>query len=78
MINEDEISDDSDEEKWEEVKDEDEEVTACLFCELKFSSIEKAIPHLDQVHQFNLRSLKEKYSMDFYSYIKVWIFGHSL
>ena len=73
------ISDDSDEEKWEEIRDDkDEEETTCLFCDLKFSSIEKAIPHLDQVHHFDLKELKGKYLMDFYSYIKVCIFGHSV
>ena len=81
MINEDnaDISDDSDEEKWQEIKDDrDEEVpTTCLFCDSQFPSIEKAVPHLDQVHQFDLRSLKAKYSMDFYSYIRVSFIGYS-
>ena len=72
MINEADSDNSSDEEKWEEIV-ENEEVTICLFCSSQFSSIEKAIPHMEQVHQFDLRSLKAKYSMDFYSYIKVRI-----
>lgn len=74
MINENaEFSDDSDEERWEEINDDkDEEVTVCLFCDSTFSSLEQAISHLEQIHQFDMRKLKAKYSMDFYSYIQVY------
>lgn len=64
---------DSDEEKWEEINnDEDEnEVTDCLFCSSQFKSIEVAIQHLKSAHQFDLASQKQKFQMDFYGFIQV-------
>jgi hypothetical protein len=73
LINEQNSDDsDSDEEKWAEINEE-QEITACLFCASQFSSIENAIEHLKSAHQFDLAAQKSKFSMDFYSYIQVRI-----
>ena len=63
-------SDSSDEEKWEEIDEEVEEIK-CLFSDKVFSSIEDALKHLKSNYDFDLAEMKQKYSMDFYSYIKV-------
>lgn len=67
-----ESSESSDEENWEELEEaEAEEVTRCLFSEKSFTSLDEAIIYLKASHNFDLAEMKTKYSMDFYSYIKV-------
>lgn len=70
LVQEDCSSDSSDEEKWEEIEEEAEE-TKCLFSDKVFSSLDDAIRHLRTSYNFDLAEMKVKYSMDFYSYIKV-------
>lgn len=62
--------DSSDEEKWEEI-DEEAEETRCLFSGKFFTSVDDALEYLKSHYKFDLAELKQKYSMDFYSYIKV-------
>lgn len=70
-IDSDEDIDDDD--NWNEIGEE-QEPAKCLFCDEIGSSIEKTIEHLDQLHYINLGSIKTKFNLDQYSYIKV----HSL
>lgn len=63
-------SDSSDEEKWLEEDDEVEE-TRGLFDDKTFPSLEEAIADLKTNFNFDLAEMKQKHSMDFYSYIKV-------
>lgn len=63
-------SDSSDEEKWLEEDDEVEE-TRGLFDDKTFPSLEEAIADLKKNFNFDLAEMKQKHSMDFYSYIKV-------
>lgn len=71
LVPQDFSSDSSDEEKWEEI-DEVEE-TRCLFSDEVFTSLDEALIHLKRKYNFDLAEMKLKYSMDFYSYIKVGI-----
>ncbi|KAG5675485.1 hypothetical protein PVAND_005385 [Polypedilum vanderplanki] len=65
-------SDSDDEEKWIEINEDNDSVNIrCLFCSSEFPSIENSFEHLQNVHQFNLVEYKTKFSMDFYSYIKM-------
>lgn len=66
----DENSGSSDEENWEEIDETAEEVK-CLFSDKVFKTIDEAIDHLKSSYNFDLSEMKEKYSMDFYSYVKV-------
>lgn len=70
LLQEDCSSDSSDEEKWEE-SEEEAEVTKCLFSDKVFPSLDDAIRHLKTSYNFDLAEMKLKYSMDFYSYMKV-------
>lgn len=71
MIQEDcSASDSSDEERWEEI-DEEAEETRCLFSDKVFPSLDDAMSHLKNSYSFDLSEMKQKFSMDFYSYIKV-------
>lgn len=47
------------------------EQTTCLFCPLQFHTIAVALDHCRSEHNFDLLSLKNKYNMDCYSYIKM-------
>jgi len=69
-------SDSDDDDKWEEIKDddnidEDNEPTNCLFCNEIFPKIDLAIEHLKLEHHFDLAEIKAKFNMDEYSYIKL-------
>lgn len=66
----DEIDDNDD--SWNELESDGEPIN-CLFCDEICSSIEKAIEHLDQTHCISLIAVKEKFHLDQYSYIKVWL-----
>lgn len=59
-----------DEDEWQEMETSDVSVT-CLFCPNIFSTIEETVSHCETVHMFNLNTLKIKFSMDCYSYIKL-------
>lgn len=61
---------DDDDDKWEEMG-EQIEVTKCLFCHNLENTIELAIDHLAEVHNFVLSDLKTKFMMDQYSFIKM-------
>lgn len=76
------LSEESDEENcrsdeegddWDEME-QDQEPAKCLFCENVSESIELAIKHLEQSHHIDLGSVKSKFNMDQYSYIKVSCF----
>nr|XP_023021501.1 protein arginine N-methyltransferase 1 isoform X1 [Leptinotarsa decemlineata] len=60
--------DDSD--GWDEMEVSGEQTT-CLFCTLQFHTIAVALDHCRSEHNFDLLSLKNKYNMDCYSYIKM-------
>lgn len=70
LIDENCSDDSSDEEKWDEVDEEDEE-TKCLFSDKVFPTLDDAISHLKSSYNFDLTEMKQKHSMDFYSYMKV-------
>ena len=70
LVAEDCSSDSSDEEKWQE-DDEEVEETRCLFSDKTFASLEDAIEHLKSFYKFDFAEVKQRHSMDFYSYIKV-------
>lgn len=55
---------------WNEME-QDNEPTRCLFCDSVEDSIEVAIKHLSVQHNCNLATLRNKFNMDQYSYIKV-------
>ncbi|KAH8382213.1 hypothetical protein KR009_002369, partial [Drosophila setifemur] len=67
----------SEEDEFEDIDDDDDEMdegeepTTCLFCAEVFSSISKAIDHLDAQHNVNLSQLQKKFQMDQYSFIKL-------
>lgn len=63
-------TDDDDDDDWNE-NEEEQESTKCLFCEEISSSIERSIEHVDQEHHINLNTVKHKFNLDQYSYIKV-------
>lgn len=42
----------------------------CLFCELLFDEVSEAIVHCAKDHSFDLLAAKQKYNMNFYSYVK--------
>jgi type I protein arginine methyltransferase len=56
--------------EWQEMESSNTMVT-CLFCTEVFSSVEQGICHCETAHNFNLNSLKSKFNMDCYSYIKM-------
>lgn len=58
------------EDEWQEMETSDVSVT-CLFCTNVFVTIEETVTHCENVHGFNLNELKNKFSMDCYSYIKL-------
>nr|XP_026488776.1 protein arginine N-methyltransferase 3 [Vanessa tameamea] len=58
------------EDEWQEMETSDVSVT-CLFCTKIFSTIEETVAHCDEAHGFHLNSLKTKFNMDCYSYIKL-------
>lgn len=66
---EDSDSFESDDSENEEISDL-EDLTECLFCEKVLKSLMKAVEHLGD-HNFNLQSLREKFQMDQYDFIKV-------
>ncbi|XP_071455178.1 protein arginine N-methyltransferase 3 isoform X2 [Hetaerina americana] len=62
---------DSDSDGWDEVDEKETAVISCIFCKEQLSSLEYALLHCKQNHQFNLARLKHKFKMDCYSYIKL-------
>lgn len=58
------------EDEWQEMEASNTSV-ACLFCENILHSIEEAFTHCESVHSFHVKSLKSKFNMDCYSYIKM-------
>lgn len=63
---------DSDEESWDEINEDDESATVCLFCEQTFSQIHPiALDHLRLEHLVDLNAMKARLNMDQYSFIKV-------
>ncbi|XP_073942199.1 protein arginine N-methyltransferase 3-like [Choristoneura fumiferana] len=58
------------EEEWQEMETNGATVT-CLFCTHISTSIEDAVKHCESAHYFNLKTLKAKFNMDCYSYIKL-------
>ncbi|KAM3964708.1 arginine methyltransferase 3 [Aphomia sociella] len=55
---------------WQEMETSNTSVT-CLFCPNIFLSVEEAISHCETAHNFVLNTLKLKFNMDCYSYIKL-------
>ncbi|CAB3386093.1 Hypothetical predicted protein [Cloeon dipterum] len=70
---------DDDEAAWDEVE-ESPQPAQCLFCAESFPSIVEAMAHASEKHEFDLKSLASKYTMDMYSYIKLvnFIRAHNL
>lgn len=66
----DRISDNSSGDDWDEVNDDAKNIS-CLFCDENFQYFHLAIKHLENTHKFSLATLKRKYSLDIYSYIKL-------
>lgn len=62
--------DEDDSDGWDELEVNGEQTT-CLFCSLQFHTIAVALVHCRSEHNFDLLSLKNKYNMDCYSYIKL-------
>ncbi|XP_056641304.1 uncharacterized protein LOC130448116 [Diorhabda sublineata] len=62
--------DEDDSDGWDELEVSGEQTT-CLFCNLQFHTIAVALVHCRSEHNFDLLSLKNKYNMDCYSYIKL-------
>lgn len=58
------------EDEWQEMETNEAPVT-CLFCRNIFSNIEETVVHCEKVHDFSLSTLKIKFNMDCYSYIKL-------
>ncbi|XP_041973144.1 protein arginine N-methyltransferase 1 [Aricia agestis] len=58
------------EDEWQEMETSDQTVK-CLFCPSKFPTIEECLGHCERSHNFNLITLKAKFNMDCYSYIKM-------
>ncbi|XP_053600412.1 protein arginine N-methyltransferase 1 [Plodia interpunctella] len=58
------------EDDWQEMETSNTMVR-CLFCSEVLSTVELALKHCESVHNFNLNSLKVKFNMDCYSYIKL-------
>lgn len=65
-----ESDEDDNDDEWNEMDDEIEP-DQCLFCECTSNSIEIAIQHLHDKHNFDVGFIKQKFLMDQYSYIKV-------
>ncbi|KAJ8927689.1 hypothetical protein NQ314_019820 [Rhamnusium bicolor] len=63
-------NEDEDSDGWDEMEVSGEQTT-CLFCDLQFHTIAVALDHCRSEHNFDLLSLKNKYNMDCYSYIKM-------
>lgn len=51
--------------------EQDQEPVRCLFCDQIIDSIDLAIQHLSAEHHIDLYSIKRKFNMDQYSYIKM-------
>ncbi|XP_013182940.1 protein arginine N-methyltransferase 1 [Amyelois transitella] len=58
------------EDDWQEMETSNTMVK-CLFCCDLFPSVEEGIKHCETGHNFNLNTLKSKFNMDCYSYIKL-------
>lgn len=58
------------EEEWQEMDASNSSVT-CLFCTAILPTIDEAVAHCEKDHNFNLITLKSKFNMDCYSYIKL-------
>lgn len=58
------------EEEWQEMETSNTSVT-CLFCTNIFTTVEEAVAHCESTHNFSLNTMKQKFSMDCYSYIKL-------
>ncbi|XP_063376630.1 protein arginine N-methyltransferase 1-like [Cydia fagiglandana] len=58
------------EDEWQEMETSGASVT-CLYCANVSASIEDAVKHCESAHNFNLNTLKAKFNMDCYSYIKL-------
>ncbi|XP_063358140.1 protein arginine N-methyltransferase 3-like [Cydia amplana] len=58
------------EDEWQEMETSGASVT-CLYCANVSVSIEDAVKHCESAHKFNLNTLKAKFNMDCYSYIKL-------
>lgn len=58
------------EDDWQEMETSSTMVT-CLFCPNILSSVEEGFAHCEAEHNFSLNTLKLKFNMDCYSYIKM-------
>lgn len=65
---------DSDQSDWssaEEIDDEEQLLTICLFCDQTFKSVDVCLTHLNQHHNFNLIELCRLNKFDCIKYIKL-------
>lgn len=58
------------EDEWQEMETSNTPLT-CLFCVNLLPSIEEAFTHCETVHRFAIKTLRSKFNMDCYSYIKL-------
>lgn len=68
----DDVENDDNEEEWDEEADEQEPIS-CLFCADVNKTVDEAIAHMNIQHSFDLGAIKNRCSLDQYSYIKVHI-----
>ncbi|XP_020895535.1 protein arginine N-methyltransferase 3, partial [Exaiptasia diaphana] len=64
-------SDDDADDDWEEVDEDDETPTKCLFCNVVCDNSHSTLKHCIDVHGFNLYSVKHRFELDFYGCIKL-------
>lgn len=65
-----ESDDEGNDDEWNEME-QDQEPVRCLFCIQIIDSIDLAIQHLSAKHHIDLCTIKRKFNMDQYSYIKM-------
>lgn len=58
------------EDEWQEMESSNTSVT-CLFCSNICLSIDEALNHCETAHKFTLNTIKSKFNMDCYGYIKL-------
>ena len=64
-------SDDDNSDAWDETDTPNNQLTKCLFCTKVFTIIEDALEHATKEHCFDLPTLKLRFEMDCYSFIKM-------
>ncbi|KAK3925088.1 Protein arginine N-methyltransferase 3 [Frankliniella fusca] len=63
--------DDDNSDTWDETDPPNNQLTKCLFCSKVFTIVEEALEHATADHGFDLPTLKRRFDMDCYSFIKL-------